>query len=91
MANLSIRRRKTKKQRAAAAASKAGSAAWTFVKARVAWVAGKKAAKVAVPAAAAGTAAVVAKKRFSHDPSTGQTPSTAGADGGVPTAPAGVA
>jgi hypothetical protein len=92
MANLSIRRRKTKKQRAAAAASKAGSATWTFVKARVAWVAGKKAAKVAVPAAAAGTAAVVAKKRFSHDGDAASSPAPAssGADS-VPTAPAGVA
>jgi hypothetical protein len=55
MANLRIRR-KSKKQRAL-------QAAVTFVKARIAWVAGKKAAKVAVPAAAVGTAAVVAKKR----------------------------
>lgn len=92
MANLTIRRRKTKSQRAASAASKAGSAAWTFAKARFAWVAGKKAAKVAVPAAAAGTAAVVAKKRFSRDASTTAppAPSTTGADS-VPTAPAGVA
>lgn len=90
MANLSIRRRKTKKQRAADAASKAGSAAATFLKARLAWVAGKKATKVAVPAAAAGTAAIVAKKRFSRDPSTAQQPSTTSADA-VPTAPAGVA
>ena len=61
MANLTIRRRKTKKQRAASAATKAGSAAVTFLKARLAWAAGKKATKVAVPAAAAGTGAVVAK------------------------------
>ena len=67
MANLTLRRSKSKKQRAAGAASKAGSAAFTFLKARIAWVAGKKAAKVAVPAAAAGTAAVVAKKRFGRD------------------------
>jgi hypothetical protein len=90
MANLSIRRRKSKKQRAASAASKAGSAAWTFLKARFAWMMGKKAAKVAVPAAAAGTAAVVAKKRFSRDPSVAQAPSTTGVDA-VPKAPAGVA
>lgn len=94
MANLRIRRSKSKKQRAAGAASKAGSAAWTFLKARVAWVMGKKAAKVAVPAAAAGTAAVVAKKRFSREdassPSAAQTPSTTGVNA-VPTAPAGVA
>lgn len=90
MANLTIRRRKTKSQRAANAASKAGSAAFTFLKARIAWVAGKKAAKVAVPAAAAGTAAVVAKKRFSHhDEPTG--PSTAGVNSAAPKAPAGVA
>jgi hypothetical protein len=91
MANLSIRRSKSKKQRAAGAASKAGSAAWTFVKARVAWVAGKKAAKVAVPAAAAGTAAVVAKKRFSRDDaSSSPAPAPTGVDS-VPTAPAGMA
>jgi hypothetical protein len=75
MASLSIRRRKSKKQRALDAAGKAGSAAGTFLKARFAWLMGKKATKVAVPAAAAGTAAVVAKKRFSRgegsdDPST---------------------
>src|SRR5689334_23450 len=97
MANLSIRRSKTKKQRAAGAASKAGSAAWTFLKARVAWAAGKKAAKVAVPAAAAGTAAVVAKKRFSRDEAAAPQPAptgTAGVGGSdsVPQAPpAGVA
>jgi len=95
MANLSIRRTKSKKQRAAGAASTAGSAAWTFLKARVAWVAGKKAAKVAVPAAAAGTAAVVAKKRFSRDaPGADATPAPAPTGTGVdsvPTAPAGVA
>jgi hypothetical protein len=89
MANLSIRRRKSKKQRAASAAAKAGSAAVTFLKARLAWAAGKKATKVAVPAAAAGTAAVVAKKRFSRD-ADHQAPSTTGADA-VPKAPAGVA
>jgi hypothetical protein len=91
MANLSIRRRKSKKQRAVSAATRAGSTAVTFLKARLAWVAGKKAAKVAVPAAAAGTAAVVAKKRFSRDDAAAPAPSTIGADDGVPAAPAGVA
>ncbi|MES1193250.1 MAG: hypothetical protein ABUM26_02925 [Solirubrobacterales bacterium] len=89
MAIISIRHRQTKKQRAASAAGKAGSAAWTFLKARVAWVAGKKVAKVAVPAAAVGTAAVVAKKRSgaSHpEPA----PSTSGVNAVPPTA-AGVA
>lgn len=90
MANLTIRRHKSKKQRAAGAASTASSAAWTFLKARVAWVMGKKAAKVAVPAAAAGTAAIVAKKRFSRDPSAAQAPSATGVNA-VPKAPAGVA
>jgi hypothetical protein len=89
MAIISIRHRQTKKQRAASAAGKAGSAAWTFMKARIAWVAGKKAAKVAVPAAAVGTAAVVAKKRSAshHEPAA---PSTSGVNGVPPTA-AGVA
>jgi hypothetical protein len=89
MAIISIRHRQTKKQRAASAATKAGSAAWTFLKARIAWAAGKKAAKVAVPAAAVGTAAVVAKKRSSashEEPA----PSTSGVNGTTPT-PAGVA
>ena len=89
MAIISIRHRQTKKQRAASAASKAGSAAWTFMKARIAWVAGKKAAKVAVPAAAVGTAAIVAKKRSAghHEPAA---PSTSGINAMPPTA-AGVA
>jgi hypothetical protein len=90
MAIISIRHRQTKKQRAADAAGKAGSAAWTFLKARIAWVAGKKVAKVAVPAAAVGTAAVVAKKRSSaghHEPAA---PSTSGVNAMPPTA-AGVA
>jgi hypothetical protein len=86
MATLTIRRRKTKKQRAMNAASKAGSAAITFLKARIAWAAGKKATKVAVPAAAVGTAAVVAKKRSSHSH---DQPDAAGVDA-VPPAPAGV-
>jgi hypothetical protein len=91
MAILTIRRRKTKKQRAVGAAGQAGSAAITFLKARIAWVMGKKAAKVAVPAAAAGTAAVVAKKRFSHSHDAEQpAPSTTGVNS-VPQAPAGVA
>jgi hypothetical protein len=87
MPSLTIRRRKTKSQRAVSAASKAGSAAWTFMKARVAWIAGKKAARVAVPAAAVGTAAVVVKKRSSH--STPPTPPS-GVNATPPT-PAGVA
>jgi hypothetical protein len=89
MATLTIRRRKTKSQRAMAAAGKAGSAAVTFLKARIAWVAGKKAAKVAVPAAAVGTAAVVAKKRSSHQHEH-TPPSTTGLNA-TPQAPAGVA
>jgi hypothetical protein len=89
MPSLTIRRRKTTPaQKAAAAAGKAGSAAWTFLKARVAWAAGKKATKVAVPAAAVGTAAVVAKKRASHG---GEPTSPPAPVDSVPTAPAGVA
>jgi hypothetical protein len=92
MAILPIRRRQTKKQRAASAAGKAVSAAWTFLKARVAWVAGNKAAKVAVPAAAVGTAAVVVKKRSAaHHEAEPPAPSTAGVNAAAPTAPAGVA
>jgi hypothetical protein len=89
MASLTLRRRKSKSQRAKDAAGKAGSAAVTFLKARIAWVAGKKATKVAVPAAAVGTAAVVAKKRAGshHEP---PTPSTTGLNS-TPQAPAGVA
>jgi hypothetical protein len=90
MAIISIRRRQTKKQRAVSAASQAGSAAWTFLKARVAWIAGKKAAKVAVPAAAVGTAAVVAKKRSSTHHDEEPAPSTTGVNSVVPPAPAGV-
>jgi hypothetical protein len=56
------------------------------VKARVAWIAGKKAAKVAVPAAAVGTAAVVAKRRHHHDE-----PTPPAAVNSTPQAPAGVA
>jgi hypothetical protein len=89
MAIISIRRRQTKKQRAASAASTAGSAAWTFLRARIAWAAGKKAAKVAVPAAAVGTAAIVAKKRSgSHEEP--PAPSVSGVNAAMPTA-AGVA
>ena len=90
MAIISIRHRQTKKQRAASVAGKAGSAAWTFLKARVAWIAGKKVAKVAVPAAAVGTAAVVAKKRSSAghpEPA----PSTSGVNATMPPTAAGVA
>jgi hypothetical protein len=92
MAIISLRRTPSKKQRAASAAGKAGSAAWTFLKARVAWVAGKKAAKVAVPAAAVGTAAVVVKKRSAaHHDDEPSAPSTSGVNSVVPPAPAGVA
>ena len=68
MANIIIRRR-SRKQRALRAAGKAGTVARKVVKARIAWLAGKKAARVAVPAAAVGTAAVVAKRRRSGHPS----------------------
>ena len=88
MASLTIRRRKSKKQRAVNAAGKAGSAAGTFIKARIAWLMGKKAAKVAVPAAAAGTAAVVAKKRFSRDETPAPAPAPTGTAGGVDSVPA---
>jgi hypothetical protein len=91
MANLTIRRRKTKQQRAVSAAGKAGSATVKFITARIAWVAGKKAAKVAVPAAAAGTAAVVAKKRFSRSHDETPAPTETGINATAPTAPAGVA
>jgi hypothetical protein len=91
MAIISIRRRQTKKQRAASAAGKAGSAAWTFLKARIAWVAGKKAAKVAVPAAAVGTAAVVVKKRSGAHHQQHAASSTGGVNSGMPATPAGVA
>jgi hypothetical protein len=87
MPSLTIRRRKTKSQRAVGAAGKAGSAAWTFLKARVAWAAGKKAAKVAVPAAAVGTAAVVAKKRHGHH----DEPAPSATVNSTPKVPAGVA
>jgi hypothetical protein len=84
MAIISIRHRQTKRQRAVDAAGKAGSAAWTLLKARVAWIAGKKVAKVAVPAAAVGTAAVVAKKRSAGHPE--PAPSTSGVNATMPTA-----
>lgn len=91
MAIISIRhRQQTKKQRAASVAGKAGTAAWTFLKARIAWAAGKKATKVAVPAAAVGTAAIVAKKRSGSGGSEPAAPSTSGLNGVPPTA-AGVA
>jgi hypothetical protein len=89
MASLTIRRRKSKSQRAMSAAGKAGSAAVTFLKARIAWAAGKKAAKVAVPAAAVGTAAIVAKKRSGGHRDPGG--SSAGVNATPPAAPAGVA
>jgi hypothetical protein len=89
MASLTLRRRKTKTQRAMSAAEKAGSAAVTFVKARLAWIAGRKAAKVAVPAAAVGTAAMVAKKRSGSHHAEQDAASTA--VNAQPPAPAGVA
>jgi hypothetical protein len=91
MAIISIRRRQTKKQRAASVAGKAGSAAWTFLRARIAWAAGKKAARVAVPAAAVGTAAVVVKKRSAAHHEQHAAPSTNGVNSGMPATPAGVA
>jgi hypothetical protein len=66
MSKLSIRRKPSKKQRAARMAGKAGRATATFMKARLVWLAGKKATKVAAPAVAVGTAAVVARKRGNH-------------------------
>lgn len=87
MATLSLHRQKSKKQRAASTAAKASSAAWTFLKARIAWAAGKKATKVAVPAAAVGTAALVAKRHSSHNPPPEPTTSV----NSTPPAPAGVA
>jgi len=90
MANLTLRLRKSKskKQRAAEAAGSFAKAAPTLIKARIAWLLGKKATKVAVPAAAAaGTAAVVAKKRFSRE----ETPPEQQASMPTNQAPAGVA
>jgi hypothetical protein len=77
MPTLTLRRRKSRKQRAMSAASTAGAAALTFLKARVAWAFGRRAAKVAVPAVAVGTAAVVAGKRFSRHDSTADVPPSA--------------
>jgi hypothetical protein len=88
MAILTIRRKPSKKQRALSAVGTAGSAAVKFAKARIAWLAGKKAAKVAAPAVAVGTAAVVVKKRSSHRHDDAVTPSGVNA---VPPMPAGVA
>jgi hypothetical protein len=86
MAIVSIRR-KSRKQRALSAAGKASSAAAKFAKARIAWLAGKKAARVAAPAVAVGTAAIVVKKRSGgqDDTPTGAGPTNAHAT------PAGVA
>ena len=68
-------------------AGAAFSAAMFFLKARIAWLAGKKAAKVAAPAVAVGTAAVVVKKRSaSHQHDMGGP-----VDAARPPAPAGVA
>jgi hypothetical protein len=84
-----IRRTKppTKKQRAMSAAGTGGSAAVKFLKARLAWLAGKKATKVAAPAVAVGTVAVVAKKRSGHKHDEPEAPAGVNA---VPPAPAGV-
>jgi uncharacterized protein involved in cysteine biosynthesis len=89
MANLTLRRRRSKQQRALSAVSKARSAAMTFVKARIAWLAGKNVAKVAVPAAAVGTVAMVAKKRSSQGQE--EHPSSPNGLDAVPSAPAGAA
>jgi uncharacterized membrane protein len=62
------RRKKSKKERALSAVGTAASAAGTYVKAKVAWLVGRKATKVAAPAVAVGTAAVVAKKRHDRTP-----------------------
>jgi hypothetical protein len=87
MAHLTIRRKPSKKQRALSAAGTAGSAATKFIKARIAWLAGKKAAKVAGPAVAVGTAAVVVKKRSGHKHDDDAMRSGVNA---VPPAPAGI-
>jgi hypothetical protein len=88
MATLSLHRKQSKQQRAASAASKASSAAWTFLKARLAWAAGKRATKVAVPAAAVGTAAIVARR---HSHSDSPTPTPDPSVNSTPKVPAGVA
>jgi hypothetical protein len=88
MATLSLHRKQSKQQRAASAASRASSAAWTFVKARVAWAAGKRATKVAVPAAAVGTAAIVARRHSSHSEAPPQPDASVNS---TPKVPAGVA
>jgi hypothetical protein len=88
MPHLTIRRKPSKKQRALRTAGTVGSAVVKFAKARILWLAGKKAAKVAAPAVAVGTAAVVVKKRSGHrheDPAASPTGMNA-----VPPTPAGV-
>ncbi|HEU4974722.1 MAG TPA: hypothetical protein VFT50_06495 [Baekduia sp.] len=78
MATITLRRRTSKKQRALQAAGKATTVARKAIKARIAWLMGKKATKVAAPAVAVGTAAVVVKKRSGRfdrtPPSDEQTP-----------------
>ncbi|HEV7750789.1 MAG TPA: hypothetical protein VGO71_04570 [Baekduia sp.] len=86
----SIRRKPSKKQRAMSAAGTAGSVAAKFVKARIAWLAGKKVAKVAAPAVAVGTAAVVVKKRSGDKHGNTEAVAPAGMNA-VPTVPAGMA
>jgi hypothetical protein len=66
MALPTIRRKPSKSRRAVSTVNKAGSALVKLVKARIAWLAAKKVAKVAGPAVAAGTVAVVATTRRDH-------------------------
>jgi len=83
-----LRRKPSKKQRAMNTAGTACLVATKFVKARIAWLAGKKVAQVAAPAVAVGTAAVVVKKRSGgrNDDSESVAPTGMNA---VPTVPAG--
>jgi hypothetical protein len=83
---LPIRRRRSRQQRALGAVRTARSAAVTLIKARIAWLLGKRAARVAAPAIAVGTAAVIVKRR-SHKDEGEPVPVTVTS---VPPAPAGV-
>jgi hypothetical protein len=86
MVTLTLRRRRSKKEQALSALSEAASATMAFLKAAMAWLMGQKATKVAAPAVAVGTAAVVVKKRnASHQE---QPPGPV--DAATPAAPAGV-
>jgi hypothetical protein len=89
MALPTLRRKPTKQQQLLSAAGTAGSAVVKVLKARVAWLAGKKAAKVAAPAVAVTTAAVVAKKRSTTKHDEAETTAPVGVNG-VPPTPAGV-